>query len=159
MGWGEFLTAFGGVLTALGGWKLAEVFIFRRAKGRTMEAEADSAETQSKVDEFHRLQEQLKFAQEQCVSMQQMMLQNQEAHQAQLASKDEQLAKKDEQLKQKEERFQEQTMVVRQLNKDLVDKTVAIGTLQAENAELKAERKLKLCERRGCAKRQPQSGY
>ena len=159
MDWIGFITAIGGVVVGLGGWKVIEAIIYRRTKGRTMEAEADSAETQSKVDEFHRLQEQLKFAQEQCVSMQQMMLQNQEAHQAQLASKDEQLAKKDEQLKQKEERFQDQTMVVRQLNKDLVDKTVIIGNLQSENAELKAERKLKLCERRGCAKRQPQSGY
>lgn len=65
----------------------------------------------------------------------------------------------DKQLLAKEERFFEQTSVVRDLNKQLLDKTVENGTLQAKISALEAERALKLCERRGCVQRQPQSGF
>jgi hypothetical protein len=61
--------------------------------------------------------------------------------------------------KQKEERFHEQTLLVRDLNKQLLDKAIENGTLNAEISALKAERALKLCERRGCKDRQPQSGF
>lgn len=61
--------------------------------------------------------------------------------------------------KQKEERFHEQTLLVRDLNKQLLDKAIENGTLNAEISALKAERALKLCERRGCKERQPQSGF
>lgn len=61
--------------------------------------------------------------------------------------------------KQKEERFHEQTLLVRDLNKQLLDRAIENGTLNAEISALKAERALKLCERRGCKERQPQSGY
>lgn len=57
-----------------------------------------------------------------------------------------------EQLKQKEERFAEQTNLVRQLTNENLE-------LTRENSILKTERSLKLCERRNCAQRQPQSGY
>lgn len=65
----------------------------------------------------------------------------------------------DKQLIAKEERFFEQTQLVRNLQKQLLDSTIEIGSLKAEIATLKAERAMKLCERRGCAERKPQSGY
>lgn len=57
-----------------------------------------------------------------------------------------------EQLHKKEERFAEQTDVIRKLTGENL-------ALTRENAMLKAERALKLCERRNCANREPQSGY
>lgn len=58
----------------------------------------------------------------------------------------------EQQLKEKEERFAEQTSVVRKLNAENLE-------LTRENAGLKAERELKLCLRRNCGQREPQSGY
>lgn len=66
---------------------------------------------------------------------------------------------KDKQLMEKEQRFAEQTDLVRNLNKQLLDKTIENGNLQARIASLEAERRMKLCEKRGCVDRQPQSGY
>lgn len=60
---------------------------------------------------------------------------------------------------EKEKRFMEQTNHVRELNRQLIDKEVEIGNYKAKVSELEAERKMKLCERRGCQQRQPQSGY
>lgn len=57
-----------------------------------------------------------------------------------------------EQLQKKEERFAEQTDLVRKLTSENLE-------LTRENAMLKAERGLKLCERRNCGNREPQSGY
>lgn len=71
----------------------------------------------------------------------------------------ERLEFKDRQLLEKEQRFAEQTDLVRSLNKQLLEETVKNGALQAEISGLKAERRMKLCERRGCKDRQPQSGY
>lgn len=71
----------------------------------------------------------------------------------------ERLEFKDKQLMEKEQRFAEQTDLVRNLNKQLLDKTIENGNLQARIASLEAERRMKLCEKRGCVDRQPQSGY
>lgn len=57
-----------------------------------------------------------------------------------------------QQLKYKEERFAEQTALVRKQNGEIL-------ALTSEIAMLRAERALKLCERRNCATREPQSGY
>lgn len=57
-----------------------------------------------------------------------------------------------QQLKEKEERFADQTSVVRKLNAENLE-------LTRENTMLKTERSLKLCERRNCGNREPQSGY
>ncbi len=55
-----------------------------------------------------------------------------------------------EQLRDKEKRFAEQTDLMRKLtNEDL--------ELTKENATLRAGRALKLCERRNCLDREPQS--
>lgn len=56
------------------------------------------------------------------------------------------------QLKEKEERFAQQTDLVRKLNSENLN-------LTSENVMLKTERGLKLCERRNCGQREPQSGY
>lgn len=64
-----------------------------------------------------------------------------------------------EQLKDKELRFAEQTNMVRDLNRQLLDETINSGKLQAKISTLEAERALKLCERRACKQRMPQSGY
>lgn len=58
----------------------------------------------------------------------------------------------EQQLKEKEERFAEQTAIVRKLNTENLE-------LTRENAMLKTENSLKLCERRNCDQRQPQNGY
>lgn len=50
------------------------------------------------------------------------------------------------------EMYKEQTQLVRELNRRLIE-------AEAENARLKAERAMKLCEVRNCPNRQPQSGY
>ena len=71
----------------------------------------------------------------------------------------ERLEFKDKELMEKERRFVEQTEVVRELNRKLLEQTLENGKLQARVAELEVERKMKLCERRGCMERQPQSGY
>lgn len=57
-----------------------------------------------------------------------------------------------EQLAKKEERFAEQTEIVRKLNAENIELTARV-------ARLEAERSMKLCERRGCAQREPKSGY
>ena len=57
-----------------------------------------------------------------------------------------------EQLKLKEERFAEQTTRVRELTAENL-------SLIREVTMLKTERSMKLCERRNCENRQPQSGY
>lgn len=71
----------------------------------------------------------------------------------------ERLEFKDKELVEKEKRFVEQTNIVRELNRQLLDQTIENGKLQARISELEAERRMKLCERRGCMERQPQSGY
>lgn len=71
----------------------------------------------------------------------------------------ERLEFKDRELMEKEQRFVEQTNLVRELNRQLLEQTIESGKLQARISALEAERSMKLCERRGCADRQPQSGY
>ena len=65
----------------------------------------------------------------------------------------------EQQLLMKEQRFAEQTDVLRKAQNDLLNSTLENGKHQAEIARLKAERAMKLCERRGCQSREPQSGY
>ena len=71
----------------------------------------------------------------------------------------ERLEFKEKEMLEKEKRFVEQTELVRTLNRQLLDQTIENGKLQARIRELEAERKMKLCEKRGCIERQPQSGY
>jgi hypothetical protein len=71
----------------------------------------------------------------------------------------ERLEYKDSAMMEKEKRFIEQTELVRSLNRQLLDQTIENGKLQARISALEAERAMKLCEKRGCIDRQPQSGY
>ena len=59
----------------------------------------------------------------------------------------------------KEQRFNDQITHIRDLNRQIVALEIEKGDLKAEVSALKAERKMKLCERRGCSQREPQSGY
>ena len=65
----------------------------------------------------------------------------------------------DKQLLDKEQRFKEQTDMVRDLTRQRLEKQTEMGNLQSKLSELLTERKMKLCERRGCQDRQPQSNY
>lgn len=71
----------------------------------------------------------------------------------------ERLEFKEKEMMAKEQRFIEQTELVRDLNRQLLEKTLENGQLQSKISALEAERAMKLCERRGCMDRQPQSGY
>lgn len=64
-----------------------------------------------------------------------------------------------QQLSNKENRFDEQTQLLRQTNKELLEQIKENGLLAAKIASLEAERAMKLCQVRNCAKREPQSGY
>lgn len=57
-----------------------------------------------------------------------------------------------EQMLLKEQRFAEQTGIVRKLTAENIELTRKVAMLETE-------RSLKLCERRMCGERQPQSGY
>lgn len=65
----------------------------------------------------------------------------------------------EQQMAEKEKRFAEQTDVLRTAQRELLEMTIENGKLLAEIAALRAERAMKLCERKGCGQRQPQSGY
>lgn len=65
----------------------------------------------------------------------------------------------DRQLLEKEQRFYEQTDELRKTTRELLAAERRISELNGEVSELKAERRMKLCEKRNCAQREPQSGY
>lgn len=65
----------------------------------------------------------------------------------------------DKQMLGKEQRFDEQTAVLREVQKQLNEEVKNNGLLSAEIAALKAERAMKLCQVRNCSRREPQSGY
>lgn len=71
----------------------------------------------------------------------------------------ERLEYKDAAMMEKEKRFVEQTELVRSLNKQLLEQTIENGRMMARISALEAERSMKLCERKGCINREPQSGY
>lgn len=56
------------------------------------------------------------------------------------------------QLHNKEERFADQNQLVRALNSENLDLTKRVTLLETEKA-------MKICERRNCGNREPQSGY
>lgn len=65
----------------------------------------------------------------------------------------------DKQMIGKEQRFDEQTAVLRDVQKQLNEEIKNNGLLSAEIAALKAELAMKLCQVRNCSRREPQSGY
>lgn len=130
----EWWQTFISLIVALGGLELVKWLFTRKANAKIVEAQADSAKIQAEEDEFHLKRERLKFA-------------------------DEQLLEKDRQLADWSNKHYEQTLLVRKQNEQIVSYLAEIGTLKAKIASLEAERAMKLCERRGCPQRQPQSGY
>ena len=141
MDWINLIETFGVVAGTLGGYKIIEFFFFREPKKQIMEAEADTAEEKAKgvaiendEKQFSLLTKQLELAQQQNVILQEAQL-------------------------EKEKRFQEQTAVVRDLTRKLLEATAEIGKRDSRISALEAERSMKLCERRGCLQREPQSGF
>lgn len=118
----------------VGGLEAIKWFFNRKATMKKAEAEAEAAQIKAEEDEFHLKKERLKF-------------------------QDEQLLERDQRYADLSAKYYEQTLLVRKLNEQAIEREQLIGQLKAEVAELKAERAMKLCERRGCAQRQPQSGY
>lgn len=130
MDWQTFISIIG----CLGGLELVKWLFNRKANAKIVEAQADSAKIQAEEDEFHLKRERLKFA-------------------------DEQLLEQEKRYADLSDKYYEQTLLVRKLNEQAIEREQLIGQQKAEIAELKAERAMKLCERRGCDKRVPQSGY
>jgi hypothetical protein len=117
MEWTQIIVAFGGAITAIGGFEfikwVVNWFTNRKNNKRENDASADDSE-------FSVLRKQIEFLQEQ--------------------------------LLKKEERFAAQTDALRDATRKELE-------LVREVTMLKTERSLKLCERRMCAERMPQSGY
>lgn len=130
MSWQDLVALIG----CLGGLELIKWLFNRKASAKVAEAEAEAAQTKAEEDEFHLKRERLQFA-------------------------DEQLLEKDKRYAELSSKYYEQTLLVRKLNEQAIEREQLIGRLNVEVAELKAERAMKLCERRGCGDRQPQSGW
>lgn len=130
----ETMTLILTALGAVGGLECIKWIWNRKSNKRLASAQADKAEIEVDTAEFTLLREQLKLA-------------------------NEQILRKEEQIAKMEERFQKQTELVREQNRQLLDSAMKIGEKEARISTLEAERAMKLCERRGCGQRQPQSGY
>ena len=75
-----------------------------------------------------------------------------EADSAEFHVMKEQIEFMQEQMKQKEERFAEQTLLVRNLNNELLDMTKKLGSTELELQKFR-------CIRAKCLEREPQNGY
>lgn len=122
------------VVTALGGLELFKWLYTRRSKRKESMANAEKAEAEAEKAE---------------VEVESLELKNEEDEFHFLRDR---LKYKDEELMTKHKRITE-------LVERVIEKTMENGTLSARISALEAERKMKLCERRGCPERQPQSGY
>lgn len=122
------------VVTALGGLELFKWLYTRRSKRKESMANAEKAEAEAEKAE---------------VEVESLELKNEEDEFHFLRDR---LKYKDEELMTKDKRITE-------LVERVIEKTMENGTLSARISALEAERKMKLCERRGCPERQPQSGY
>lgn len=137
MNWSEF----GLILGAVGGFETIKWFLTRKSSKRVEKAQADDAEYESYQKQIDRYEERM-------------------------ADKDRIIAEKDAQLIDKErkyhdisDKYHEQTLLVRELNAKVLKKEEELGDKKSKISELLAERKMKLCERKGCVERMPQSGY
>lgn len=138
MSWVDVLVT---VVGAFGGLELFKWLFTRKQNKRVAEAQADNAEYESYQKQIDRYEERL-------------------------AEKDRIIAEKDARLEDKENKYHdmankyhEQTLLLREVQAKLLKKEEECGDMKAKISELLAERKMKLCERKGCAQRQPQSGY
>jgi hypothetical protein len=122
------------VMGAFGGLELFKWLYTRRSKRKESMANAEKAEAEAEKAE---------------VEVESLELKNEEDEFHFLRDR---LKYKDEELMAKDKRITE-------LVERVIEKTMENGTLSARISALEAERKMKLCERRGCPERQPQSGY
>lgn len=138
MSWVDVLVT---VVGAFGGLELFKWLFTRKSNVRLAETDADKSE-------FEKYQQQIEFNLERISAKDKI-----------IAEKDAQLVDKENKYHQLAEKYHDQTLVLRETNAKLLKKEEECGNLKAKNSELLAERKMKLCERKGCAQRQPQSGY
>ena len=138
MNWVDVLVT---VVGAFGGLELFKWLFTRKQNKRVAEAQADNAEYESYQKQIDRYEERL-------------------------AEKDRIIAEKDARLEDKENKYHdisnkyhEQTLLLREVQAERLKKEEECGNYKAKISELLAERKMKLCERKGCRERQPQSGY
>ena len=137
----SWIDVFVKVLIAFGGLEFFKWLFTRKQNKRVAEAQADNAEYESYQKQIDRYEERM-------------------------ADKDKIIAEKDAQLIDKErkyhdisDKYHEQTLLLREVQAKLLKKEEECGNYKAKISELLAERKMKLCERKGCRERQPQSGY
>lgn len=129
------------VLCAVGGVEFFKWIFTRKSNMRMAETKADDAE-------FEKYQKQIDYANER------LLIKDQR-----IEEKDKLLSAKDDRYHELSQTYHEQTLVLRETNTKLLAKEEEIGNYKAKISELLAERKMKLCERKGCKERQPQSGY
>ncbi len=151
----EIITTAGGALAAVGGFEAVKWMFNRKSSKRVATAQAEIEEVKADKAQFDFMTSQITYFQNQILVLnEQLSVKDQQMAKKdeQIAVKDEQIARQSEIITKKEERFVEQTELVRRQNTQILD-------LAKQNESLLAERKLKLCERRNCKERQPQSGY
>lgn len=141
MNWTEIVGIGATVLTAMGGLELFKWLYTRRSKRKEANADAEKAEAEANKAEAE--------ADKVAVEVESLEIKKRENEFHLLW---ERLRCKDEELVNKDKRITE-------LTERVLEKTMENGTLSARISALEAERKMKLCERRGCVERQPQSGY
>lgn len=145
---GEWLTMAATILSMLGGVELIKWLYTRKSKGEVAKAEAEAAHIKAQADEYHLLRERIEFLNEQ-LNDKEKRFQEQNTYIRDL----------NQQILDRDSVHADQTLHVRTLNAQILEKEMQIGDLKAQVSELLAERKMKLCERKGCGQRQPQSGY
>ncbi len=136
------------VVTVLGGWEGIKYLLNRNANKRIEAAHADVEEVKADKEQFEFLTIQIEYLQKQLTKKDEQL----EKKDEQIAKKDEQIAKLGDQIDGMNKRFEEQTLLVRSQNTQIL-------TLTQEKAGLLAERSLKLCEVKKCKDRQPQSNW
>lgn len=130
----DIITIFCTVAATLGGWESIKYMMNRKSNQRISKALADQEELKTTNAKFETLEKLTVFLQERL----------EEAHRQNAA---------------KEDRFNDQTERLRSVQDKLDDTTEELAKKRERIASLEAERALKLCERRGCVQREPQSGY
>lgn len=131
-----FETAILPIISLLLGGGIASIITWKATR-RTANANAEQAEVQARTEEFHLLKEQIELNQQQNLD---------------LTKSNNGLV---EQLKDMRSRYAEQTELLRQTQKQLVQANEDIIKLTATNGELRVELAKKKCEDSSCPFRQP----
>jgi uncharacterized coiled-coil DUF342 family protein len=129
------------VMGAFGGLELFKWLYTRKSKRKEARAEADKAKAEADKAEAE--------AEKVAVEVENLEIKKDEDEFHFLRERVRYL---DEELVNKDKRIIE-------LVERVIEKTMEYGALSAHISALEAERKMKLCERRACDDRKPQSGY